>query len=76
MTPVGDRRFPPLAVIPGAGAADHSLVNGQQHRTADDQPLAMRLLAAGVPLSLLLDLADPGGLAGDGTSDGDRATHL
>lgn len=33
----------------------------EDRRSGDEPPLAMRLLATGVPLSLLLDLVSPGG---------------
>lgn len=64
MPPLGEYQFAPSAVMSGNRRAERNGVSTPwppQHRTPDDPPVAMRLLAAGVPLSLLLDLAAPSG---------------
>lgn len=63
------RPFLPLAVKPGMRAADRYGVSTPK----EDQPIAMRLLAAGVPLLLLLDLAAPGGPDSEVIATAERA---
>ena len=62
MRPLGEWQFHPLAVRSGNRQADPNQVSmSSQHRSSDNPPVAMRLLASGVPLRLLLDLAAPDG---------------
>ena len=44
-------------------------------RSHEDSPLAMRLLEAGVPLLLLIDLAPPSGPDSEGIADSERAGY-
>ena len=57
----------------GNSPADPIRMNGQQHRASEDQPLAMKLLADGVPLLLQLDLAAPTGPDSEVIADTERA---
>ena len=62
MRPPGELRFVPLAVIPGIGHADRiDVYEPLPQNGSDDAAFAMQLLADGVPLRLLLDLAAPNG---------------
>jgi len=58
----GEWQFPPLALIRGICHADRLQVTSLPTPwLSDEPPVAMRLLADGVPLRLLLDLAAPNG---------------
>lgn len=58
----GEWQFPPLAVIWGTRRADRTDVGKPlQQKPLDDAAFAMQLLADGVPLRLLMDLAAPNG---------------
>jgi hypothetical protein len=64
-----------LAVEPRVRPSDQFGVSTPQTPTSDDPPFAMRLLAAGVPLLLLLDLAAPGGPDSEVIADTERAGY-
>jgi hypothetical protein len=54
----GEWQFPPLALIRGICRADRiQVTSSPKSWPSDELPVAMRLLADGVPLRLLLDLA-------------------
>ena len=68
--------FAPLAVMSIFRAADlltMSLQLGELWPPEREKPVAMRLLADGVPLALLVDLAVPPGPDTDAHEDTDRA---
>ena len=65
--------FPPLAVIWAFGQADEIGMAKQLPPASDDGLVAMQLLADGVPLRLLLDLAAPNGPDSEFIADAERA---